>query len=97
MAKTGSEFVVQDAKTGEDITRLILMQIIVEQEKTLQSLLPISFLRELIAFYGDGMQIFVRRYLEMSLELLTRQRESFRPEDSATNSHPDRKVKGDDA
>ena len=78
MAKAGKDFVVYDAK-GEDITRSVLTQIVFEQEnKEGQSLLPINFLRLLIRFYGDSMQMLVSRYLEVSLETLTRDEEKFR-------------------
>jgi len=79
MVKAGEDFVVHDAKSGEDITRSVLAQIIFEQEnKEGQSLLPINFLRQLIRFYGDSMQMLVPRYLEISLETLTREQEKFR-------------------
>jgi polyhydroxyalkanoate synthesis repressor PhaR len=79
MVKTGEDFVVYDAKTGEDITRSVLTQIIFEQEnKEGQNLLPITFLRQLIRFYGDSMQMLVPRYLEVSIESLTREQEKFR-------------------
>src|SRR6266581_180547 len=74
MVKAGEDFVVFDAKSGDDITRSVLAQIIFEQEnKEGQSLLPINFLRQLIRFYGDSMQMLVPRYLEVSIESLTRQ------------------------
>jgi len=79
MVKKGEDFVVYDAKTGEDITRSVLTQIIFEQEnKEGQNLLPIAFLRQLIRFYGDSMQMLVPRYLEVSIESLTREQEKFR-------------------
>ena len=79
MVKKGEDFVVFDAKTGEDITRSVLTQIIFEQEnKEGQNLLPIAFLRQLIRFYGDSMQMLVPRYLEVSIESLTREQEKFR-------------------
>ncbi len=79
MVKAGEEFVVYDAKSGDDITRSVLAQIIFEQEnKEGQSLLPINFLRQLIRFYGDSMQMLVPRYLEVSIESLTREQEKFR-------------------
>ena len=79
MVKSGEDFVVYDAKTGEDITRSVLAQIIFEQEnKEGQNLLPIAFLRQLIRFYGDSMQMLVPRYLEVSIESLTREQEKFR-------------------
>src|SRR6195256_1705767 len=79
MVKAGEDFVVYDAKTNEDITRSVLAQIIFEQEnKEGQSLLPIAFLRQLIRFYGDSMQMLVPRYLEASIDSLTREQEKFR-------------------
>lgn len=79
MVKAGDDFVVFDAKTGEDITRSVLAQIIFEQEnKEGQSLLPITFLRQLIRFYGNSMQMLVPRYLEASIESLTREQGKFR-------------------
>jgi polyhydroxyalkanoate synthesis repressor PhaR len=67
MVKKGVEFVVTDAKTGEDITRGVLTQIIVEQEGKGQNLLPIKFLRQIIGFYGDSLGGLVPRYLESSM------------------------------
>jgi polyhydroxyalkanoate synthesis repressor PhaR len=79
LVKQGEDFVVFDAKTGEEITRSVLTQIIFEQEsKEGQNLLPIAFLRQLIRFYGDSMQMLVPRYLEVSIESLTREQEKFR-------------------
>jgi polyhydroxyalkanoate synthesis repressor PhaR len=79
MVKKGEDFVVYDAKTSEDITRSVLMQIISEQEsKAGQNLLPATFLRQLIRFYGDSMQMLLPRYLEVSIESLTREQEKFR-------------------
>ncbi len=79
MVRAGEDFVVTDAKTGEDITRPVLAQIIFEEEtKTEQNLLPIAFLRQLIRFYGDSMQGLVPSYLQFSLESLTREQETFR-------------------
>ena len=79
MVKKGEDFVVFDAKTGEEITRSVLAQIIFEQEnKEGQNLLPIAFLRQLIRFYGDSMQMLVPRYLEVSIDSLTREQEKFR-------------------
>src|SRR3989442_3264796 len=80
MVKKGEDFVVYDAKTGEDITRSVLTQIIFEQENKEggQNLLPIAFLRQLIRFYGDSMQMLVPRYLEVSIDSLTREQEKFR-------------------
>jgi polyhydroxyalkanoate synthesis repressor PhaR len=78
MVKKGTDFVVYDAKTGEDITRSVLTQIIFEEEGKGHNLLPIKFLRQLIRFYGDSMQAFVPGYLEMSLESLTREQDKLR-------------------
>jgi polyhydroxyalkanoate synthesis repressor PhaR len=79
MVKAGNDFIVHDAKTGEEITRQVLAQIIFEQEnKEGQSLLPIAFLRQLIRFYGNSMQMLVPRYLEVSIDSLTREQEKFR-------------------
>ena len=80
MVKAGEDFVVEDAKTGDDITRSVLAQIIFEQENKEggQNLLPINFLRQLIRFYGDSMQMLVPRYLEASIDSLTREQGKFR-------------------
>src|SRR6202049_3428384 len=79
LVKKGEDFVVYDAKSGEEITRSVLAQIIFEQEnKEGQNLLPIAFLRQLIRFYGDSMQMLVPRYLEVSIESLVREQEKFR-------------------
>ena len=72
MAKEGTEFEVQDARTGEDITRSVLTQIIFEEEAKGQNLLPIKFLRQLIRFYGDSLQAFVPGYLDMSMDSFTK-------------------------
>lgn len=79
MVKAGDEFVVHDAKSGEDITRSVLAQIIFDQEgKEGQNLLPIAFLRQLIQFYGDSMQAMVPSYLEHSMASFAREQEKFR-------------------
>jgi len=79
MVKSGENFLVYDAKTGDDITRSVLAQIIFEQEnKAGQNLLPATFLRQLIRFYGDSMQMLVPRFLEQSIDTLTRDQEKFR-------------------
>ena len=80
MVKGGEDFVVFDAKSGDEITRSVLTQIIFEQENKEggQNLLPIAFLRQLIRFYGDSMQMLVPRYLEVSIDSLTREQEKFR-------------------
>lgn len=80
MVKDGVDFAVYDAKTGEDITRSVLTQIIVEEEaKTGQNLLPISFLRQLIGYYGDNMQqMMLPQYLDFSLRSFTENQEKMR-------------------
>ncbi len=78
MVRGERDFVVYDAKTGEDLTHSVLTQIIVEQESRGTNLLPIGFLRQLIRFYGDSMQKLVPSYLEFSLDSLTRQQEQYR-------------------
>lgn len=76
MVKDGVEFVVNDAKTGEDITRSVLTQIIVEEEAKGHNLLPLDFLRQLIGFYGDGVQqMLLPRYLDHSMNMFTRNQE----------------------
>ena len=78
MVKDGTEFEVQDARTGEDITRSVLTQIIFEEEAKGQNLLPIKFLRQLIRFYGDSLQAFVPGYLDMSMESFTKNQGAMR-------------------
>ncbi|MEZ5891941.1 MAG: polyhydroxyalkanoate synthesis repressor PhaR [Parvularculaceae bacterium] len=78
MVKEGEDFVVYDAKSGEDITRSVLTQIIFEEESKGQNLLPIQFLRQLIKFYGDSLQTFVPSYLEMSMDAFSRNQEEMR-------------------
>ena len=78
MVREGRDFVVYDAKSGEDITRSVLTQIIVEEEGKGRNLLPTTFLRQLIGFYGDQMQAFVPRYLEQSMAALAQQQEQVR-------------------
>jgi polyhydroxyalkanoate synthesis repressor PhaR len=78
MVKAGTEFEVHDARTGEDITRSVLTQIIFEEEAKGQNLLPIQFLRRLIRFYGDSLQAFVPGYLDMSMESLTKNQDAMK-------------------
>ncbi|MEL6361341.1 MAG: polyhydroxyalkanoate synthesis repressor PhaR [Pseudomonadota bacterium] len=78
MVKSGQEFTVFDAKSGEDITRSVLTQIIFEEESKGQNLLPIQFLRQLIQFYGDNLQNFVPSYLEMSMNAFAQNQEKIR-------------------
>ena len=78
MIKGGGDFIVHDAKTNEDITRSVLTQIIVEQEQKGQNLLPISFLRQLIGFYGDSIQFLVPGYLEQAMIAFAKNQEQMR-------------------
>ena len=78
MVKKGDNFVVFDAKTGEDITRSVLAQIIFEQESKGENLLPINFLRQLIRFYDDTLQAALPKYLDMSMDRFTRDQEKMR-------------------
>lgn len=79
MVKKGDDFTVVDAKTGEDITRSVLTQIIFEQEgKSGQNLLPVNFLRQLIGYYGDSMQALIPTYLEHSFKMLADNQQKFR-------------------
>ena len=84
MVKDEEDFVVFDAKSGDDITRSVLTQIIFEQESKGENLLPIAFLRQLIRFYGNSMQSIVPSYLEFSLSNLTKDQDKFRDHLSQT-------------
>jgi polyhydroxyalkanoate synthesis repressor PhaR len=84
MIKHGGDFVAYDAKTGEDITRQVLTQIIVEQEQKGQNLLPISFLRQLISLYGDSVQFLVPGYLEQAMLTFAQNQEQMRRNLEAT-------------
>ncbi len=88
MVKDNEDFVVKDAKSGEDITHSVLTQIIFEEESKGETLLPVNFLRQLIAFYGDGLQKVVPDYLESSMSAFTQNQEKFRGffEDNLTKS-----------
>jgi polyhydroxyalkanoate synthesis repressor PhaR len=78
MVKNGEDFTVVDAKSGEDITRSVLTQIIFEQENKGPNLLPITFLRQLIRFYGDSIQNLIPTYLDFSIDSLVREQEKLR-------------------
>jgi polyhydroxyalkanoate synthesis repressor PhaR len=78
MVREGRDFVVYDAKTGDDITRGVLTQIIVEEEAKGQNLLPIPFLRQIIGLYGDSVQSLVPRYLEFAMSSFARQQAQMR-------------------
>ena len=78
MVRDGRDFVVYDAKSGEDLTRSVLTQIIVEQEGKGQNMLPTSVLRQLIGLYGDNLQSLVPRYLEAAMASFAQQQEQMR-------------------
>jgi polyhydroxyalkanoate synthesis repressor PhaR len=78
MVREGTDFEVRDARTGDDITRSVLAQIIFDEENKGQHLLPIQFLRQLIRFYGDSLQAFLPSYLEMSMNSFTKNQEDMR-------------------
>lgn len=78
MVKEGQDFVVVDAKSGDDLTRQVLTQIIVDQESKGQNMLPTNFLRQLISFYGDNIQSIVPNYLEHSIDTFAKNQEQFR-------------------
>lgn len=73
IVRQGTEFTVSDAKTGEDITHVILAQIILDQESKGENLLPARFLRKLICMYDDSVRHIVPGYLEMCLECFARE------------------------
>jgi len=78
MTREGRDFKVIDAKTEEDITHNVLTQIIMEEENRGQTMLPVNFLRQLIALYGDSMQSMVPQYLEASMDAFRRNQAQFR-------------------
>ncbi len=78
MVREGQDFVVKDAKSGDDITRSVLAQIIFEEESKGQNLLPVKFLRQLIGLYGDSLEGFVPGYLEASMDSFTQNQEKMR-------------------
>lgn len=88
MVRAGDDFVVVDAKSGDDLTRAVLAQIIFEQETKGQNLLPVRFLRQLIGLYGDNLQSFVPSYLEASMEAFRKNQEAMRQSLSDAFSTP---------
>jgi len=94
MVKDGEDFVVYDAKSGEDITRPVLAQIIFEEEGKGEHMLPTAFLRQLIGFYGDNLQSMVPSYLELSMEAFARNQEQMRSymNDSFGETNPFRQM-----
>lgn len=89
MVKLGEDFNVQDAKTGDDITHQVLTQIIFELEnKNGQTMLPVPFLRQLIAYYGDQMQMIVPSFLEQSMIAFAKEQERFREQMEKSAGNP---------
>lgn len=88
MVRAERDFIVHDAKTGEDLTRAVLTQIIVEQESRGQNLLPVKFLQQLIRFYGNNIERLVPSYLEFSLDALTREQGRYRKQFADTFAAP---------
>lgn len=78
LVREGKDFKVLDAKSGEDLTRSVLAQIIFDQENRAEGVLPVSFLRQLIQFYGDSFQSMLPAYLEMSMKGFAQQHEKWR-------------------
>ncbi len=78
LTRQGKDFIVQDAKSGEDLTRAVLAQIIFEQENKKEGVLPVSFLRQLIQFYGDNFQTMLPAYLELSMKTFNQQQDKWR-------------------
>ena len=74
----GEDFEVRDAKTGDDLTRSVLLQIIAEHEETGQPMFTTQLLSQVIRFYGDSMQGFMGSYLEKSLQIFLDQQQKFR-------------------
>jgi len=90
MVRDGQNFVVTDAKSGNDITRSVLTQIIFELENKGQNLLPINFLRQLITYYGDSLQAFVPSYLDLSMDAFSKQQGKMRESVSSAFGGADR-------
>ena len=88
LVKNGTDFQVVDAKTGDDLTRGVLTQIIFEEEARGANLLPVDFLRQLIRFYGDSLQTVVPGYLQMSMNNFAEQQDQFRNRMSEAMSSP---------
>ena len=78
LVRNGKDFVVQDAKTGEDLTRTVLTQIIFEQENKGGNALPLNFLRQVIRFYGDSVSTALPTYLDMAMNNFTKNQERWR-------------------
>lgn len=89
MVREGQDFVVKDAKSGDDITRSVLTQIIFEEESKGHNMLPTNFLRQLISLYGDSLQGFVPGYLDASMETFAKNQDDMREQlQSVVGSNP---------
>ena len=88
MTREGRNFIVKDARTDEDITASIFVQIVLESENRGEHLLPIGFLRRLVALYGDTMQWVVPSYLDSSMEIFSRNQEALRKKMNSAFSNP---------
>lgn len=88
LVKKGTDFQVVDAKSGDDLTRGVLAQIIFEEESRGANLLPVDFLRQLIGFYGDSLQSVVPGYLQMSMNSFSQQQEELRDKMTEAMSSP---------
>jgi polyhydroxyalkanoate synthesis repressor PhaR len=86
MTREGRDFVVVDAKTGEDITHNVLTQIIMEEEQRGENMLPVSFLRQLISLYGNSMQSLVPQYLEASMDAFRKNQLQFEEQGGASQA-----------
>jgi polyhydroxyalkanoate synthesis repressor PhaR len=89
LARDGTQFVVYDATTGEDITRSVLVQIVAEKESGAGGLLPLAFLRQLITYYGDNLETLVPGYLEHCMLALARSQDQMRQYLQASGGGPD--------
>ena len=89
MVREGREFEVVDAKSGDDITRQVLTQIIVEEEARGSTMLPLNFLKQLIGLYGNSMQNFVPQYLEAAMDAFQRNQSAAREAFGGSNVFAD--------
>ncbi|WP_109356974.1 polyhydroxyalkanoate synthesis repressor PhaR [Sphingorhabdus sp. EL138] len=89
MTRDDVDFVVVDAKTGDDITHNVLTQIIVDEESSGQNMLPVNFLRQLISMYGNSMQSLMPSYLEASMDNFRKNQKQFQEAvEGALNKNP---------
>lgn len=89
MTRKDQDFVVVDAKTGDDITHNVLTQIIVDEESSGKQMLPVKFLRQLISMYGNSMQSLMPSYLEASMDNFRKNQKQFQEAvEGALNKNP---------